>query len=258
MTSIGNTERACGAGCSVTPPSFEAHALDAHCGGTDVSTRSGRMVRSTSVAAVAVCVFLCGCPTARIIGRVPAARPATIYVADFKVDVQNTEPEKRLLPSLPAPPGAAKEPAVRARELVDLMSTSLVQDLTAAGLTARRLAVVDPMPADGWMVRGIFTQAGEGSLLHLAVVGFGAGQTTMQVIVALDDLAHGVPKPFYELSTSADGARQPGGAITLSPYVASAKFALSGGDLETNVKQTAAKIADNIAQLVQQRRGPAN
>jgi hypothetical protein len=213
------------------------------------------MVRSTSVAAVAVCVFLCGCPTARIIGRVPAARPATIYVTDFKVDVQNIEAEKRLPP---APPDAAKEPAVRARELVDLMSTSLVQDLTAAGLTARRLAVVDPMPADGWMVRGIFTQAGEGSLLHLAVVGFGAGQTTMQVIVALDDLAHGVPKPFYELSTSADGARQPGGAITLSPYVASAKFALSGGDLETNVKQTAAKIADNITQLVQQRRGPAN
>jgi uncharacterized protein DUF4410 len=218
------------------------------------------MVRSTSVAAIAVCVFLYGCPLAKIDGRRairtgPVARPAAIYVTDFEIGIQSIEPEKRLPP---APAGAAKDPAVRTREVIDLMSASLVEDLTAAGLTARRLPVADPVPADGWVVRGIFTLAGEGSRLHRAVLGSSAAQTPMQVIVALDDLAHGVPKPFYELSTNADGGQQPGAAIALNPYVASAKFALSGGDLENSVKQTASKIADNIAQLVQQQRGPAN
>jgi hypothetical protein len=54
----------------------------------------------------------------------------------------------------------------------------------------------------------------------------------------------------YELDTAAASGKAPGAVITLNPYVAIAKFALSARDLEQNVKQTAAKIAADVASRV--------
>lgn len=42
----------------------------------------------------------------------------------------------------------------------------------------------------------------------------------------------------------------PGAFITLNPYVAAAKFILSGQDLYKNITKTAAKIADTIAERI--------
>ncbi len=47
----------------------------------------------------------------------------------------------------------------------------------------------------------------------------------------------------------------PGAIITLNPYVAAARFVLSGHDLEKNVKQTTAKIAADLAPRVQNQGG---
>jgi hypothetical protein len=163
-----------------------------------------------------------------------------IYVTDFELDAQTIQSEPGLLPPpplppgplgniLPRPPGAAKDPAVRARELVDLMSTSLVENLAQAGLQALRWRASEPLPAAGWLVRGVFTQVDEGHRLRRAAIGFGAGQTELQVVVSVDDLAQGVPRPLYELNTSADSGRVPGAIITLNPYVAAARFVLSDG-----------------------------
>jgi len=146
---------------------------------------------------------------------------------------------------------------VRARELIELMSTSLVQESTKAGLNARRLRAGDSQPDVGWLICGIFTQVDEGNRLHRAVIGFGAGQTELQLVVAIDDLAQGTPKPFYELDTSATSGKAPGAVITLNPYVAIAKFALSSRDLEQNVKQAAAKIAADGASRVSSAGGPS-
>jgi hypothetical protein len=194
-----------------------------------------------------------------------------IYVTDFELDAHNIQSEPGLLPPpppppplpgplgniLPKPPGAPKDPVVRARELVDLMSTSLVEDLTKAGLKARRLSAGEAPPAEGWLVRGVFTRVDEGNRVRRAVIGFGEGQTELQLVVAVNELAQGVPKPLYELSTSADSGKQPGAVITLNPYVAAAKFVLSSRDLETNLRQTASVIAADITQRVQNQGGPA-
>ena len=106
-------------------------------------------------------------------------------------------------------------------------------------------------------VRDVFTQVDEGNRLRRAVIGFGAGQTGLQLAVAIDDLAQGAPRPFYELDTTAASGKAPGAVITLNPYVAIARFALSARDLEQSVKQTAAKIAADVASRVSTSSGSA-
>jgi hypothetical protein len=229
-----------------------------------------RILSGLTVTIVSCLMMACGSATVsgqREVGAAPQTRPTAVYVTDFQLDAQNLRSESGppLPPPppgplggiLPPPPGAPKDPAVRARELIELMSTSLVQESTKAGLNARRLRAGDSPPDVGWLVRGIFTQVDEGNRLHRAVIGFGAGQTELQLVVAIDDLAQGTPKPFYELDTSATSGKAPGAVITLNPYVAIAKFALSSRDLEQNVKQAAAKIASDVASRVSSAGGPS-
>lgn len=58
-------------------------------------------------------------------------------------------------------------------------------------------------------MRGVFTEVDEGDRLRRATIGFGAGKTDLQVLVSLDNLAGGVPKPFYELETKSASGKQP-------------------------------------------------
>ena len=118
------------------------------------------------------------------------------------------------------------------------------------------MVLPEPVPAAGWLVRGVFTEVQEGNRLRRAMIGFGQGQTDIQVVTTVDDLSLGPPKPLYEIATDATSGDKPGAAPTLafSPYGAAARFVMSGKDLEKNVKQTAAQIADRMAKHIQ----PAN
>jgi hypothetical protein len=137
------------------------------------------------------------------------------------------------------------------------MSRSLVKELETAGTQARRLGKGEPLPAGGWLVRGVFTSVQEGNRLHRSVIGFGAGHTDIQVVVAIDDLAGGTPKPLYSVETRADSGKVPGAVITLNPYVAAARFVIAGGDLDRNVKQSATQIARQMVRYVTEARTAA-
>ncbi len=188
-----------------------------------------------------------------------------VYVSDFDLDASKIKSESGMLPPpptlpgllgniLPPPPGAPKDPQVLARDLIDLMSNSLVEDLTEAGVGARRLSPGNPIPASGWLVRGVFTDVNQGNQLSRAVIGFGAGMTDLQVIVDINDLTQGTPKPFYELNTDADSGKAPGAGptIVLGPVGLAARFVIAGKDLNRNVKQTASKIAGEVVQRIKQ------
>jgi len=208
----------------------------------------------------------CGCGTAKVAGRheittTPAATPTIIYVADFDLEAADIKSDASLLPPppklpgplgnlLPPPPGTPKDPKKLARELVDSMSESLVRDLTKAGLKARRLTSPHSLPTNGWLVRGVFTSVNQGDQLSRAVIGLGAGKTDLQVLVDINDLALGAPRPFYELNTTADSGKAPGAgpAIVLCPAGAAARFVIASKDLDRNVRQTASKIAAEVAQ----------
>lgn len=213
---------------------------------------------------VALCVLLLGCSKAEVTGQrdlagPPVAKPVIVYIADFELDAATIQSGPSLLPRPQLPhgplggvllarrPGAPKDPAARARELVDLMARSLAQDLNTAGIPARRLAPGEPPPPSGWLVRGVFTDVNEGNRLRRALIGFGQGETQLQLVIAIDDLKAGTPQPFYQLDTSAESGKAPGAAITLNPYLAAARFVMSGSDLDRNVRETAQKVAGEVA-----------
>jgi Domain of unknown function (DUF4410) len=135
-------------------------------------------------------------------------------------------------------------------QVVDLMSSSLVSDLNRGGVKAVRLPAGEPLPKSGWLVRGVFTEADQGSRASRAEVGFGAGATNLAVPVNVADLQKGKAEPFYRLETQAGSRKMPGGVsmaiVTKNPYVVAAKFVMSRRHLPKNIRQSAQTIADQI------------
>ncbi len=184
----------------------------------------------------------------------PNDPPATIYVADFELDAADLHQSgigsrlNGLRPGIigSGPLGIARTPQQQARDLVDLMSKSIVDDLRKDGVAAERLPPGTPLPGAGWLVRGVFLQVDAGNRLRRAVVGFGAGATDLQVVSSIDQLGGAAPQPLYTVDATAHSGKLPGAAVTLNPYVAAARFVLAGHDLDRNVKDTAVKIAEQV------------
>src|SRR5204862_3476758 len=160
--------------------SGRAHDITGYVTGSSRLRRDGAMLaaamngppRFGACVALSLCVILAGCGSASVsatreVGATPGVAPPTVYVRDFDLDAATIKAERGVLPPppppppgplgrvLPAPPGAPTDAAGRARELIELMSNALVDDLAKAGLVARRLRVDEAAPARGWLVRGI-------------------------------------------------------------------------------------------------------
>jgi hypothetical protein len=174
-----------------------------------------------------------------------------VYVTDF--DLQ--------FPDGASPPASSRQgllgriqdrlrggdPVTRAHALVELMADSLVDDLNNAGLPAQRLYADDPRPTSGWMVRGVVTELDQGNQLKRAMVGFGAGETELQLWVGVSDIARNPDAPFYTLEAADGSGKMPGAAVVrLNPYVAAAKFVMSRHASERDVTRTASEVAKEI------------
>jgi hypothetical protein len=225
-------------------------------------------ILAAALAIVATCL-LAGCKTEnpatvtdnRELAASTIARPSVIYVTDFELGVENIKHEDGKLSGKSGVvgrvggrlSGTSSDPEARARKLVDLMSSSLVKDLCQAGFNAFRLPPGTALPAEGWLIRGVFTEVQEGNRLRRSMIGFGKGQTDVQVMATVHDLAHGSPKPLDEIATDAASGSKPGAAptIVLGPYGAAARFVMSGKDLDKNVKQTASQITARIVRRVE-------
>jgi len=218
-------------------------------------------------ALIAVAALLASCSRANVLAErdispVSSTVPALVYVADFELDaaevksepgILNELPRPRILPEvLPRGPLTQNQnPHAEARRIVDLMARSIAEDLEKKGVAATRVAAGFPPPTAGWLVRGMFLEVDEGNRLRRAVIGFGVGQTRMEVAATTDDLAKGAPAPLYQLETDAHSGSLPGAAITLNPVVAGLRFVMAGQDLDKNVRETAAKIADEVEKRVE-------
>jgi len=210
---------------------------------------------------VSLPLLLAACGGAKVtheaaIGPAPTVRPVTIYVADFDLDVGEVQSQgigsvvanNTIIGSLPHPLGLLpSDKQTTAHHLVDLTATSLVKDLTGEGFQVQRISADAPLPADGWLLRGVFTEVDEGSRLRRAIIGFGAGKTDLQVMTKMDDLAAGPPQPFYEVDTQAHSGSMPGAVVTMSPAAAALKFVIAKGDLDRNTRDTATQIAKAVA-----------
>jgi hypothetical protein len=216
------------------------------------------------------CVLLAGCTNVKLsavngMATVPEVKPRIVYVADFNLDPQSINVETGVLPVSPVTSdksdesetlfprlaGMPVERMVRARELVNLMATSLVADLRDLGLNAYRLTANDQTAPDGWLVSGTFIQIDEGNRIRRALVGFGDGKTELQVLTSLSDLVTGAPRAFCELGISAHSSKGPGAIILFDLYDAIGRFMLGGLDLDKNVMESAGRIAKEIAEAIQ-------
>jgi len=189
-----------------------------------------------------------------------APRAPLVYVTDFELDSGNVKQDTNPLENarqhagglLPRPLLRHRDPQQKADEIVTKMADALVNDLRAKGLDARRLASDAPLPAQGWLVRGVFLSVDEGNSMRRAVVGFGSGASQIELAVAVDDLAIQAPQPLYQVIDSESSHAKPGAgaAIALNPYVAAAKFVLSRAGDRKNVDRAAAEVADAVAARV--------
>jgi hypothetical protein len=199
----------------------------------------------------AAALLLAACSSARLVSAEAvndsASRPAHVYVADFELDPDAIQSQS-LLAQLPL---RARREQAKARSLVTELTDALVDDLRGKGITAQRLGAGDPRPTRGWLVHGAFTTVDEGNRVARAVVGFGVGSTNLEVSASIEELSAGTaPNALYRLQTDARSGKMPGAVVTLNPYVAAAKFVLDGRDLDRSTRETAAKIADQIAAQV--------
>ena len=189
--------------------------------------------------------------------NVPFSAPAPIvYVADFDLDVSNVTPDsgpgqrlrrlRGLLPDGPTPMGQDKNPQDHAKHIVNEMADALTEDLKSGGVDARRIAPDQPLPAEGWQVRGVFLSVDEGNRLRRAMVGLGAGQNDIQVAVSCDRLGGANLPPLYQAVEQAASSDKPGAVIKLNPYVIAAKFVMASGDEKKTIRKTAQQIADAV------------
>lgn len=196
----------------------------------------------------------------------PVTGPRTVYVADFALDSENIQGDQGVRGMLPGQsqsqrsgllsgigqrlrsPLGSGSPNDKAREIVDGMANELVKSLSDKGIPAQRiLATTGSLPRDGWLVQGMFSEVDEGSRLKRAVIGFGAGTTSMEVQVGVSDLAGKNPRqPFIVFGTVKDPSKMPGAVVTMNPYVAAAKFVMEKNATGKDVKKTAEQIVGEI------------
>lgn len=195
--------------------------------------------------------------------RQPTTAPAVLYVQGFELGYDNTSQDtdgpgrriiKRVLPRL----SQRNDAQQKAAHLVELIEDKLVEALVGYGIDARRCMPGAPLPDNGWIIRGVFTEIDQGRRIMRATIGFGAGSTSMEVYVSLSDLAKNPDAPFVIFGTEKNPGMIPGAVVTMNPYVAAAKFVMEKNASEKDVKKTAAKIAQAIMNYIGSLEGKGN
>jgi hypothetical protein len=187
-----------------------------------------------------------------------------IYVSDFDLNSADLKPDKGGITGkgylVPAPEGVPtlrrkkQDTNTAAGKYVKLMSETLVSNLQKAGFTASRLLPTDPRPTQGLLVTGSFTKLDEGNQMRRALLGFGAGNSKMEVHVSMTDLSCAAVQPQYDTFTQKSGGKSPGGVVAMNPYAGAAgfvaKFGMTKGAPEKMVKKTAGKIATELTRTI--------
>jgi len=193
----------------------------------------------------------------------PTTKPEVIYVADFAIDTAEVKQESGVLREggplggnrlqRISPLHRHENPEETARKLVNLLADSLTQDLRNNALPARRLLPGQPLPGKGWVISGQFLEVDEGNRLRRAVIGFGSGATEMQIAVSVTNMSTHPGTPFLTLGSATGSGDRPGAAVTLTPYVAAAKFVLAKNASEKDVTLAASNIAAEIVKYMKTR-----
>jgi hypothetical protein len=193
----------------------------------------------------------------------PTVMPDAIYVTGFAIDISAVQEDSGFLGARGLMQGRLGErldhlrhhenPQATAGKLVNLLADSLTRDLQNYQLPARRLLPGELHPKKGWVITGEFLEVDEGNRLRRAIIGFGAGETEMQIEVKVADEGRHPGNPFLVMGTTTGSGKMPGAAVTLNPYVAAAKFVLAKNASDKDVIHAASGIAAEIVKYMKTR-----
>jgi hypothetical protein len=105
------------------------------------------------------------------------------------------------------------------------------------------------IPADCWVITGELVKVNTGNRAIQAGVGFGAGQSDLQVRASVYS-GHNLQEPFLTFDSKGASGHMPGGVATKNPYVAAAKFVISRREPELEAKKAAFSIAHEIGKFM--------
>lgn len=195
----------------------------------------------------------------------PARPPARIYVLPFRMDpalqqllAQQAAP---VIPQGPVRSLFASRPRVvdavtgydRSEPPGIAVARLVAEEMASAGWPAVFWDQAVPPPADGWRLSGEVVNLDEGSAVARNAIGFGAGNATLGIDVALADPATAGGQPFFVLDSSDHGRRAPGtlaiGAVAgFNPAVVAGKIVISNSGIADVTQQR--RMADEIAAAV--------
>jgi hypothetical protein len=133
------------------------------------------------------------------------------------------------------------------------VARQVAEELAAAGWPAVFWTQGGAPPADGWRLVGEVVSLDDGSTLARNAIGFGVGNATIGIDVALCDPATAGGRPFFVLDSSDRGRRAPGslaiGAVAgFNPAVVAGKIVASNSGIADVTQQR--RMADEIATAV--------
>jgi hypothetical protein len=146
------------------------------------------------------------------------------------------------------PEAAASAPSSGAN---GILADDLMRGLKKAGYKPKFLAANAPIPDDGLLLTGVFTQKSADGILRRATVGQGQAATDVQLYLTTANLLHNV-RPLYEPIDKRATADSAGAAIRLNPEVATLKFSLAGNSDAKAVKKLADQIVAELVRLTLQ------
>jgi hypothetical protein len=188
-------------------------------------------------------------------------RPRVIYVKSFSISATAAKSEEagderpHLLGRLRG--GEQNTVIGRHREqqqedtlakLPGLLQTALIEDLSKSVAPAADGDGARASP-DCWIITGEFVEVDTGNRALQAGVGFGAGQSHLEVraqVYAAPDTS----TPFLTFDSKGASGHLPGAVVAKNPYVAAAKFVMSKREPEREAKKVAKSIADEIGKFM--------
>jgi hypothetical protein len=194
----------------------------------------------------------------------PTRPPTKIYVLPFAMEPglqEQLQQQASVLPQGPVRKLIADRP--RVTDLVTGHDRSVPAGVAIAKLVADELAAAGwPVtywdrpewpPADGWRLTGQVVSLDAGSAAARNMIGFGAGNASIGIDVAVSDPATANGQPFFILDSSDKGRRMPGtlpiaAVAGFNPAVVAGKLVASNSGLADIAQQQ--RMADEISRSV--------
>ncbi|MDO9105490.1 MAG: DUF4410 domain-containing protein [Methylovulum sp.] len=183
---------------------------------------------TSSIALLAV-LFVIGCAKTVVQERITAvdagiARPKSVLIGDFAVNAADIKTNSSLLARMKRSMGSesqAGEAVEVGRETADALAAELVQRITALGFNVQRIQGTQQLMPESILIAGRFVNIDEGNNMRRALIGLGAGQSSVDTEVQVLAAAVTGYNELVAFSVHADSGNMPG-AVVMGPAGAAA------------------------------------